>query len=137
MEQVIEFVINNYLLVIAFALALGMLLFSESKKAGASVSTAEAIQLINKDDAVILDIRSKKEVEGGTITNSIHIPLVDLDKRIGEIEKYKTKDVVVVCNMGQTAGSATKKLMAAGFEKVVRLKGGIVEWKAQSLPLVK
>ncbi|NQZ31686.1 MAG: rhodanese-like domain-containing protein [Oceanospirillaceae bacterium] len=137
MEQLIEFVTNNYLLVLAFILALGMLLFSESKKAGASVTTTEAVQLINKQDAVLLDIRTKKEWENGFITNSIHIPLVDLDKRIGELEKHKSKDVIVVCNMGQTAGSASKKLMAAGFEKVVRLKGGIVEWKAQSLPLIK
>ncbi|EPJ44871.1 MAG: hypothetical protein OFPII_31500 [Osedax symbiont Rs1] len=137
MEQLIEFVTNNYPLVIAFILALGMLLFSESKKAGASVSTTEAVQLINKQDALVLDIRSKKEWETGAITNSTHIPLVDLDKRLTELDKYKTTDIVVVCNMGQSSGTACKKLMAAGFEKITRLKGGIVEWKAQSLPLVK
>lgn len=137
MEQLIEFVTNNYLLVLAFILALGMLLFTESQKSGASVSTNEAVQLINKQDAVLLDIRGKKEWETGAITNSIHIPLVDLDKRLSELEKYKSKDIVVICNMGQTSGAASKKLMAAGFEKVVRLKGGITEWKAQNLPLVK
>ncbi|MFT5708005.1 MAG: rhodanese-related sulfurtransferase [Oceanospirillaceae bacterium] len=137
MEQIIEFITNNYLLVVAFLLALGMLVFSESKKGGASVSTTEAVQLINKQDAVLLDIRGKKEWETGAITNSIHIPLVDIDKRIDELEKHKSKDVIVICNMGQTSGTACKKLMAAGFEKVVRLKGGIVEWKAQNLPLVK
>jgi rhodanese-related sulfurtransferase len=137
MEQIIEFVTNNYLIVIAFLIALGMLLFSESKKGGASVSTSEAVLLINKHDALVLDIRGKKEWETGTITNATHIPLVDFDKRINELDKYKTKDIVVVCNMGQTSGTACKKRMAAGFEKVVRLKGGIVEWKAQSLPLIK
>ena len=53
MEQIIEFITNNYLLVLAFLLALGMLLFSESKKSGASVTTSEAIQLINKQDAIL------------------------------------------------------------------------------------
>lgn len=137
MEQLIEFITNNYLLVLAFVLCLGMLLFSESKKAGAAVSTNEAVQLINKEDAVLLDIRAKKEFETGAITDSIHIPLVDLDKRISELEKHKTHNIIVICNMGQTSGTACKKLMAAGFEKVVRLKGGITEWKAQSLPLVR
>ncbi len=137
MEQIIEFITNNYLLVLAFLLCLGMLLFAESKKAGAAVSTNEAVQLINKEDAVLLDIRGKKEWENGYITNSIHIPLVDLDKRLSEIEKHKAKDIIVICNMGQTSGTACKKLMASGFEKVVRLKGGISEWKAQNLPLVK
>jgi rhodanese-related sulfurtransferase len=125
------------MLVLAFLLCLGMLLFAESKKAGAALSTNEAVQLINKQDAALLDIRGKKEWESGSITNSIHIPLVDLDKRLSELEKYKTKDIIVICNMGQTSGTACKKLMAAGFEKAVRLKGGISEWKAQNLPLVK
>lgn len=137
MEQIIEFVTNNYLLVLAFFLALGMLLFSESKKAGASVSTTEAVQLMNKQDALILDIRGKKEWETGFITNATHLPLVDLDKRISELVKHKEKDIIVVCNMGQTSGTACKRLMKEGFAKVVRLKGGIAEWKAQNLPLVK
>ncbi|OUS33696.1 sulfurtransferase ['Osedax' symbiont bacterium Rs2_46_30_T18] len=137
MEQLIEFITNNYLLVIAFLLALGMLLWTESRKAGASVSSTEAVQLMNKEDAILLDIRSKKEWETGSITNSTHIPLVDLDKRLTELEKYKSRNLIVVCNMGQSSGTACKKLMAAGFEKVVRLKGGIAEWKAQNLPIVK
>lgn len=137
MEKLIEFIANNPLLITAFLLSLGMLIWTESRKAGASVSTAEAVALINKQDAVVLDIRSKKEWETGSITDAKHIPLADLDKRMTELEKYKSKDIVVVCNMGQTSGTACKKLMALGFEKVVRLKGGITEWKAQSLPLVK
>ena len=137
MEQIIEFITNNYLLVLAFLLALGMLLFSESKKSGASVTTSEAIQLINKQDAILVDIRSKKELEAGTITNAIHIPLVDFDKRMSELDKHKEKDIIIVCNMGQTAGAVCKKLSTAGYSKVVRLKGGIVEWKAQNLPLVR
>ena len=65
------------------------------------------------------------------------LPVTELDKRISELDKHKQKPVIVVCNLGQTAGAASKKLKAAGFENVVRLSGGMTEWKAQSLPVIK
>lgn len=137
MEQLLEFFTNNILLVAAWALTLAMLLWTEQQKAGKSVGTHEATRMINKDGAVILDIRPKKEFSTGHITNAIHIPVTDLDKHITELEKHKQKPMIVVCNLGQTAGAASKKLKAAGFENVVRLSGGMTEWKAQSLPIVK
>jgi len=137
MEQLIEFVTNHYLLVAAWVFTLALLLWNESRKSGKSVTTAEATRLINKEDAVVLDIRNKKEWATGHITNAKHIPLAELDRRIAELEKFKQKPVIVVCNLGQTAGAATKKLMAAEFENVVRLQGGMTEWKGQSLPIIK
>lgn len=137
MEQLLDFFTNNILLVAAWGLTLAMLLWTEQQKAGKSVGTHEATRMINKDNAVILDIRPKKEFSTGHITNAIHIPVTDLDNHITELEKHKQKPIIVVCNLGQTAGAASKKLKAAGFENVVRLSGGMTEWKAQSLPVVK
>jgi rhodanese-related sulfurtransferase len=136
MERLIEFATNNYMLVAAWVLTLLMIIWYEGQKAGKSVSTAIATQLINKQDAVLIDIRTKKEWDTGYITGSKHIPLPDLTRRINEVEKFKKSPIIVICNMGQTAGSATKLLKAAGFENVVRLQGGIAEWKGQSLPIV-
>jgi rhodanese-related sulfurtransferase len=56
---------------------------------------------------------------------------------VTELDKHKEKPVVVVCKVGQHSGDACKTLQEAGFEQVVRLGGGIAEWKAQSLPLVQ
>ncbi|MEH6577456.1 MAG: rhodanese-like domain-containing protein [Amphritea sp.] len=137
MEQLIEFATNHYLLIAAWVLTLVMLLWAEQRKGGKSVDTHEATRMINKENAVVLDIRPKKEFATGHITKATHIPVTELDTRITELEKHKQKPIIVVCNMGQTAGSATKKLMAAGFENVVRLSGGMTEWKAQSLPVIK
>ena len=125
------------MLVAAWALTLAMLLWTEQNKAGKSVGTHEATRMINKESAVILDIRPKKEFSTGHITNAIHIPVIELDKRMTELDKHKQKPIIVVCNLGQTAGSASKKLKAAGFENVVRLSGGMTEWKSQSLPVIK
>lgn len=137
MEHLIEFATNNFMLIAAWLLTLLMLMWSEGQKAGKSVSPAVATQLMNKQDAVLIDVRTKKEWDTGHITGSRHIPLADFTRRINEIEKFKTRPVVVVCNLGQTAGSASKQLKAAGFENVVRLQGGITEWKSQNLPIVK
>ncbi len=137
MEQLLEFITNNFMLVAAWALTLAMLLWTEQNKAGKSVGTHEATRMINKENAIVLDIRPKKEFSTGHITSSIHIPVTELDKRLTELDKHKQKPIIVVCNIGQTAGAATKQLKAAGFENVVRLSGGMTEWKAQSLPVIK
>lgn len=137
MEQLIDFATNNILLVAAWAMTIAMLLWTEQNKAGKSVDTHEATRLINKEDGVVLDIRPKKEFVTGHITNAVHIPASDIDNHLTELNKHKQKPLIVVCNMGQTAGAVSKKLKAAGFENVIRLSGGMTEWKAQSLPVIK
>lgn len=137
MEQVIEFIGNHVMLVAAWLLTLIMVLWNESRRAGKAVSPAIATQMINKEDAVVLDIRPKKEWVTGHITGARHIPMADLERRVDELSKYQTRPVIVVCNLGQTAGTASKMLKAHGFLNVVRLSGGMTEWKAQSLPVIK
>ena len=137
MEQLLEFVSNHTMLVAAFLLTVATLIFTESRKGGKSVSPAQATTLINKEDAVVLDIRPKKEWTTGHITNAIHIPLADLARRQEELNKHKQKPIIVVCNLGQTAGAACRQLKAAGYENVVKLQGGMTEWRGQSLPVVK
>jgi len=137
MEQLIEFIGNHVFLVSAFGITVALLLWTESLKGGKSVTPAEATLLVNKENAVLLDIRTKKDWDTGHITNAVHIPFADLQRRTGELEKHKSKPIVVVCNMGQTAGSASKMLKAAGFENVMRLRGGMTEWKGQNLPIIK
>ncbi|MEH6471371.1 MAG: rhodanese-like domain-containing protein [Halopseudomonas sp.] len=137
MEQLIEFATNHWELVAALVATLALLLFTESRKGGAAISTHEAVQLINKDSAAVVDIRLKKEYKTGHITNAINIPYPDMDRRIGELEKHRSKPIIIVCNLGQTASGAVKKLNEANFDNVVRLKGGITEWKGQHLPVVK
>lgn len=137
MEQLIEFIGNHVLLVSAFGLTVALLLFTEKQKGGKAVTPAEAVSLINKDGAVVLDIRTKKDWETGRITDALHIPYAELSKRSSELKKHQQKTVIVVCNLGQTAGAAVKLLKADGFENVIRLQGGMTEWKGQNLPVVK
>ena len=93
--------------------------------------------LINREDAVVVDVRDKKEFDTGHVVDSFNIPLARLKQRITELKKYKNKPVLVVCKLGQHSGEAAKIIQEAGYEEVFRLSGGITEWKAQSLPLVQ
>ena len=92
---------------------------------------------MNKEGAVVIDVRDPTEYSNGHIVDSLNIPYTALQSRLNEIEKFKQKPVVLACKMGQHSGMAGTILKKAGFENVSRLKGGMMEWQTQNLPLVK
>lgn len=137
MDRLFEFVVNHYVLVSAFVVLLIATIVLESRRGGQKLGAQEAVGLINRDQAVVLDIREKKDAKEGRITGSIHIPLSSLKDRINELEPHKNTRIIVVDKMGQHGSMAVKQLNEAGFTDVVRLNGGIGEWRASNLPLVK
>lgn len=137
MERLIEFSINHWELVALFVGLLIALIITESRRAGATVSALQATQLINKQDAKVLDIRDAKEYRQGHITDAVNIPFNALEERIGELKPYKDVPIILVCKMGQHSGSAGKILRKKGYDNVVRLSGGLSSWQADNLPLVK
>ena len=132
-----QFVVNHYILVSLFVAFLLAIIVLESRRGGAKISAQGAVTLINKDEAVVLDIRDRKDFNEGRITGSVNIPLNSLKSRVNELSKHKDKQIIVVDKMGQHAAMAVKQLNAEGFSNVVRLNGGITDWKASNLPLVK
>lgn len=137
MDRLFEFVVNHYILVSLFVAFLVAILILESRRGGAKISAQGAVNLINKDEAVVVDIRDRKEFGEGRITGSINIPLNSLKSRVGELSKFKGKQIIVADKMGQHSAMAVKQLNAEGFSNVVRLNGGVADWKASNLPLVK
>ena len=131
-----QFLAQQWILVAALATTLTMLMLHESRKAGPALSINEAVQLVNGDGGIFLDIREATDYARGHITDAVHIPAAALAKRSNELEKYRDKPVVVVCKMGQSAGTATKSLRAQGFIRAQKLSGGMMEWDAQKLPVV-
>lgn len=102
-----------------------------------SIGPQKAVMLINRQGAVVVDVREKKEFDTGHIVDSINIPLAKLKQRLSELRKHKEKPVVVVCKLGQHSSDAAKTLQESDYAEVFRLSGGLTEWKAQSLPLVQ
>ncbi|MBU2708566.1 rhodanese-like domain-containing protein [Zooshikella marina] len=137
MEHLIVFVSNHPVLVTSFVVLLLLLLFTESRKAGKTVTTQQATQLINQQQAKVVDVRERKEFSEGHIVDAINIPLNKLTEHMSELEKFKDTPIIIVDNMGQHASSAGKALSKAGYTHVVRLQGGISGWRGENLPLVK
>ncbi|MCL5042703.1 MAG: rhodanese-like domain-containing protein [Gammaproteobacteria bacterium] len=137
LNQLIEFIGNNPLLVTAFVVVLTLLIITEGRKAGQVLGSQQATQLINKENALIVDVRPKKDFAAGHIVDSRNIPADQLAKRMSELEKHKEQPILLVCANGQHAGPCAKQLKAAGFTKVNRLSGGVNGWRADNLPVVK
>ena len=137
MERVFEFVVNHYILVSLFAALLIALVFLESRRGGQKISAQAAVSLINRDQAIVVDIRDRKEFNEGRITGAVNIPLNALKSRVSELKKHENKQIIVADKMGQHSAMAVKQLKEAGFNDVVRLNGGVADWRGSNLPLVK
>lgn len=137
-DQLFEFIENHPLLAGAFLIVLLAWLAFEAKRGSASgVSTSEATTLINREDGVVVDIRESNEFKAGHIAGAKNVPQARLKERLSQLEKFKDKPVIVVCKQGQTAAAAVTELSQAGFSRVYKLKGGMAQWQADSLPVVK
>lgn len=101
------------------------------------VNTNEAVQLLNNDDTILLDVREDKEVAEGYIKGAKHIPLSNLSSHISELGGKKDKPVLVYCRSGNRSGSACSQLTGEGFTDVSNLAGGILGWESANLPISK
>ncbi len=135
----VDFIKNNIMLIAVAFVSGAMLLWPYLRRGtgGPWVTTLEATQLINREDALVLDVRDPAEFAGGHMLGAKNIPVADIEKRAGEIEKQKSRPVIVLCNEGGRASKAAALLRARGFEKVVNLSGGFPAWQQAGLPVVK
>ena len=134
--HLIEFATSHYLLVGIFVVLLVLLIVTEARKGGRSLSNGELTALVNADKGLVIDIRASKEFSAGHIVGALNIPQDKFAARIGELEKHKAKTIILVDALGQTAGTHARELMKSGFT-AAKLSGGISSWKGDNLPLVK
>lgn len=136
MALFLEFLAQEWILVLAVLVVIVMLVLHEARKSGPSVSPQQAINLINSESGVFLDLRDGADFKQGHIVEAMHIPAAKLATRIAELEKHKDKPIVLVCKMGQQASAAGKQLKAGGFSRVYKMTGGMMEWSNLQLPTV-
>jgi len=130
------FLSQNNLLLIGIALVSGLALawpMIQSKRAGASITCTQAVQLMNHQHAILIDIRPSEVFSAGHIPQARSIPATEIEKKAANLPK--NKPVIVVCDFGRTAGSAAVKLRALGFTQVSVLGGGMRAWSTAGLPL--
>jgi rhodanese-related sulfurtransferase len=88
-------------------------------------------------NVIILDVRTAQEYQEGHISNAINIPVQILGQQLDKLNNFKDKKILVYCRSGHRSAIASQILDRAGFKNVYNLKGGLFEWKASGLPLVK
>lgn len=135
-DLLIEFIGQQWLLVLFLAATLVMLFVHESRKAGPAVTPQQAINLVNSGGGVFLDVRETAEFKKAHIADARNIPLAQLGNRSSELSDYQDKPVIVVCRLGQSAGAATRQLREAGYAGAQKMAGGMMEWNAMKLPVV-
>jgi len=137
MENLSEFIVNHWILVTLFVV-LSWLVFSDAvhqKISGVMpVGTAQAIQLVNQQKGLFVDIREAEAFDKEHIADSSNIPLAKLDEDISKL-KDTAQPIILVCASGQRARTAAKQMRNKGFTQVYVLNGGLNTWKDAKLPL--
>ena len=134
-----SFVTSNFLLIGLAVISGGMLLWPslKSSKGGASVTAGEAVLMINRQNALVLDVRDEAEFALGHIGEAKNIPLSALENRLKELAKFKSKPVIVNCQGGVRSAKASDILRKNEFTQVHNLQGGLNAWIQAKLPIIK
>ena len=112
-------------------------LLSRRVAGGRELGTLGATQLINTKNALLLDVRETKEIDGGKLPNAIDVPLSQLANRGAELAKYVSRPVIAYCARGQRSRMAAGALTKLGFAEVYTLRGGLRAWSEAGLPVEK
>lgn len=140
MKQILQFIQNHWMLSSAFVVVLIALIFEEVKgKIGAvpRIPASSATLLLNRENAVIVDLRTQQVFASGHILGAINIGYADFDAYLKRIEPHKNHDLILVSDNDAHAASVGIKLQKQGFSKVHVLAGGLQAWKNAHLPLTK
>src|SRR5262249_50761496 len=134
----VEFIQKNLLLVVVAVVSGAMLLWPLVRRSsgGPWVSPTEATHLVNREGALVGDVRDVGEYSAGHILGARHVPLAELESS-GDLAKRKEKAIIVYCDGGERSGRALALLRKLGFTRVVNLSGGLGAWQQAGLPVEK
>lgn len=133
-----NFLIENWFLIVAALVSGGLLLWPllVSGSQGAGVTTAEAVQLINREKGVLIDVSEPEEFAKGHAVGARNVPFGQIEGHKA-LPSNKSLPLVVVCPTGARAGRAAGMLRKAGYEKARVLAGGLKAWREANLPVEK
>lgn len=141
MQEYIDFITRNPVLSVAWFGLLGAVIYTSVRALLSpvrQVGNHEATMLINRQQAVVVDVRTQDEFSKGHLIDAINLPVSQIEANsLTLIEKHKDAPTIVVCESGIRAQSAAQALTKAGFKQVFILRGGLASWRAQNLPVTK
>ncbi|CCD28998.1 Putative rhodanese-related sulfurtransferase [Candidatus Glomeribacter gigasporarum BEG34] len=127
----------NLILIAAAAISGALLVWPMLTRRARALSIAQATQLINRRNALVIDVRSADEYQCGHLPRARRIGLDELQSRIARIAKNKNHPVLLVCQTGVRTRRAEATLKQMGYTEVFGLQGGLAAWQAAGLPLVQ
>jgi rhodanese-related sulfurtransferase len=138
MEQVLEFTGNHPLLTGALGVAIGALIVYEISRLfrkWKELDTAQAVQLLNREDPVVLDVSNSTDYAKGHIRGALHMPQSRIEAGNQQLLKYRERPVLVYCRNNQVAPQMAGRLVKLGFTNVHVLAGGLTQWISDQQPV--
>lgn len=139
-ERLPEFIAAHPVLALGFIGVTAALIATEVAHLGRkyrSIGPAQLTELSNRENALLLDLRTPADYEAGHIAGSQHLPMSQVDPEHRLLAKARERPVALVCQRGLNAGGVAQRLAKAGFQRVYVLEGGIAAWQQADLPLVQ
>ena len=136
----IGFIQQNWHLFAALAVIVALLALDPLRRRSTGIKSISAVQLpqlINHEEAIVLDVGEPAEFKKGHIPKAINMPISQLTNELGRLEKYRTKDIPIVVSSraNQHANRAANILRKNNFSNLYTLNGGLVSWEKENLPL--
>ncbi len=138
MNLYLEFALNHYLLSAALLVVTYLLIqefLDTAFKKFKPLSPLLAVAQMNNEESLILDVREAHEFIKGHIDGAINIPLGKINERLNQIEEYKNKPIIVVCQNGARSIPACKNLFKEGYQQLFSITGGMISWEENKLPV--
>lgn len=133
------FIMENWPLFLALVFIIILLLMNSARGrllGFEEIKTTGAVQMMNRDEPVILDTRTPEEYAEGHILNALNIPHDQIEERLEELAPYKQDKIIVYCRTGQRSAKAASVLVKNGFSAVYKMNGGMLSWQGANLPVV-
>ena len=133
----VDFLLNNWMLVLVALMSGGMLIWQVKNGGGgqAGLTVADAVQKMNREKAVMVDVRDAAEYGAERIAQSKHVPLAELADKLPQVVKNKKTPVLFICSTGMRSGRAAAVARKMGYEECHNVAGGMRSWKAANMPL--
>lgn len=132
-----NFIVHNWLLLLVALGSGGMLLWPmlQGARSGGALSASDAVQLINRQRAVVIDVSDAEEYAKSHVRGARHVPVAQLEARLPVVVKNKALPLILVCPSGARANRALAIAKKLGYENAQTLAGGLKAWKAANLPI--
>lgn len=136
-ERSVEFVTQNWMLITIAVLSAGMLAWPSVVQGGGAmaVTPAQAVQLINRERAALIDITSDDEYRAAHAKGAKHVAVDDLEKALAKVVKDKDQPVVLMCATGMRSRNAAARVRKLGYTRALSLSGGLGAWRQANLPV--